>query len=367
MPRFTHLPRNEKEHKNITVYNILKKKGGVSRSDIAELTNINIVSISNYINSFIKTGLAIEKTTGKSSGGRPPVILDLNNDNFRVMGVHVSSSRISGVMIDASVKILNRAEKEISSDIKDAFLDLIGSLKGDADYNSIKGIAVVSEEPEFAGLDNAIKEDAIPIEGRKINIYKEKASIAAAYAQLLAIPEYFENKILYSHDDLGDCALLDDTSFYLSEDTSIEDYSYLKPWGANMSVKNHAIDIVERGVGTEIVHLSGEDTKNITADKVIEAARKNDNVALEILEFLGLSLGVRLAYLVNVFKPKNLILGGGVEKAGDYFLGPLKKSVERLSREEALSGLKIENSALGEDAVTVGAAALIVRELFMGV
>ncbi len=362
MLSFTRIPRNEKEGKNITIYNILREKGGVSRSDISALTKINVVSISNYINTFIKNGLILEKQIGESSGGRPPILLDLNRDNVCVIGLHIRDSYILGVAIDFGIKTVNKIKKDIDSgDLEQAIIDIIDLLK--KDKSNIKGITLVSENTniDITDLEKKIQDKF------QIDLYIDKASISAAYAELILSPGYSATPLLYSYRDIGDCVfLLEDSSFYIWDDKSRDNLAYLRPWNADMGIKNYAREIIEKGVGTEIIHLAGGSIDNITEREVIEAAKKDDNVAIEILEFTGLNLGVRLAYLVNVFKPKRLILGGGIEKAGKYFIEPLKKSIEKLAEDEALKDLKIENSALGEEAVATGAAALIVREAFMG-
>ena len=117
--------------------------------------------------------------------------------------------------------------------------------------------------------------------------------------------------------------------------------------------------------GTEIIHLSGGDAEKITKEMVFEAARKNDSVAQEILEFVGLNLGVRLAYLSNVFKPKTLLLGGGIEKAEDFFIEPLKKSTDMFISQKILKDIKVVKSVSGSDAPLKGAAGLVIREIFM--
>lgn len=362
MLSFTRIPRNEKEGKNITIYNILREKGGVSRSDISALTNINVVSISNYINTFIKNGLILEKQIGESSGGRPPILLDLNRDNAYAIGLHICDSYILGVAVDFGIKTVNKVKRDIDAGhLEQTIIDIIDLLK--KDKTNIKGIALVSEDRniDITDLEKKIQDKF------QIDLYIGKASISACYAESILNAGYPATPLLYSYKDIGDCVfLLEDSSFYAWDDKSQDNLAYLRPWSADRSIKNYAREIIKKGIGTEIIHLAGGSIDKITEKEIIEAARKNDNVAIEILEFTGLNLGVRLAYLVNVFKPKKLILGSGLEKAGKYFIEPLKKSIEKLAKDEALKGLKIENSTLGEEAVATGAAALIVREVFMG-
>jgi glucokinase len=107
------------------------------------------------------------------------------------------------------------------------------------------------------------------------------------------------------------------------------------------------------------------DPKKITKETVIEAAKANDDLATDIIRNAGMNLGVRVAYLVNLFNPEVVVIGGGVEKAGDIILEPVKSTVKKLAFSEQANMVKIITSSLGEDAVALGAAALAVREVFL--
>jgi len=106
----------------------------------------------------------------------------------------------------------------------------------------------------------------------------------------------------------------------------------------------------------------------VSQDAVIGAALHGDAVALEILEFAGLSLGIRIAYLINIYRPETVVIGGGIEKADKFFVVPLKKSVEKLASIDAQKKVSIFSSKNNSTTATcVGAAALCVREIFLGV
>jgi predicted ArsR family transcriptional regulator len=47
----------EKEKRNIDILEILRKRGPISRPDISKEIGINVVTISNYIDDFIKHNL----------------------------------------------------------------------------------------------------------------------------------------------------------------------------------------------------------------------------------------------------------------------------------------------------------------------
>jgi len=98
---------------------------------------------------------------------------------------------------------------------------------------------------------------------------------------------------------------------------------------------------------------------------IVDAALQNDDIALEIIKGAGMNLGVRIAYLVNLFNPETVVIGGGIEKAGELILEPIRKVVRKLSFAKPAGLVRIIPSNLGKDAVALGAAALVRREIFL--
>ena len=88
-------------------------------------------------------------------------------------------------------------------------------------------------------------------------------------------------------------------------------------------------------------------------------------VAVELIGNAAKNLGVRTAHLVNLFNPDVVIIGGGVEKAGDILMDPLRSTIRKYAFEEPMSVVKIIPSLLGENAIVLGAAALAAREVFI--
>jgi glucokinase len=74
---------------------------------------------------------------------------------------------------------------------------------------------------------------------------------------------------------------------------------------------------------------------------------------------------MRIAYLVNLFKPAALIVGGGLETAGSMIMGPIEKTVRRFARSGDFASVKIFPGSIGEGAVSIGALSLAVREVFL--
>jgi len=74
---------------------------------------------------------------------------------------------------------------------------------------------------------------------------------------------------------------------------------------------------------------------------------------------------VRAAYLVNIFGPTLIVIGGGIERAGKIFFEAFKKSAKQFITEKIVKNIKIIPSETGEGACPKGAAFLAMREIFL--
>ena len=65
-----------------------------------------------------------------------------------------------------------------------------------------------------------------------------------------------------------------------------------------------------------------------------------------------------LSSIINLLAPEIIALGGGVSKAGDFLLAPLRKRVAELVLNKSLPHAKIVCAQMGNDAGIIGAALL---------
>lgn len=101
------------------------------------------------------------------------------------------------------------------------------------------------------------------------------------------------------------------------------------------------------------------DPDEITSKDVFDAAMKNDKIALEIFEATGTMLGEAFADFVAFSSPEAIILFGGLTKAGDLIMDPIKRSMEKNMLKVFEGKTKLLFSQLKEsDAAVLGASAL---------
>lgn len=114
-----------------------------------------------------------------------------------------------------------------------------------------------------------------------------------------------------------------------------------------------ANDAVARGDKTMLADL-----KAITAKDVFDAARANDETALRIVQRAAYYLAKSMAMVSLVVNPNRFVVGGGVSKAGDLLLDPVRDAFRKLAPERAQEGVDIVAARLGNDAGMIGAAGL---------
>ncbi|WP_100331298.1 ROK family glucokinase [Bacillus xiapuensis] len=94
----------------------------------------------------------------------------------------------------------------------------------------------------------------------------------------------------------------------------------------------------------------------ITAKLVFDAANEGDELAKRVIHEVAFHLGLALANLANGLNPEKIVIGGGVSRAGDSLLAPLKREVARFAFPRVAQGVEIVPAALGNNAGVIGAA-----------
>ncbi len=103
--------------------------------------------------------------------------------------------------------------------------------------------------------------------------------------------------------------------------------------------------------------------EDITAEKIFEAAKAGDKIALDAFDYTGKVLGMGLANGIAVTSPEAIILFGGLSLAGDFIFKPAKKYMEEYLLNIYKNKIDIIPSALNDkNAAILGASALVWKE-----
>ena len=87
---------------------------------------------------------------------------------------------------------------------------------------------------------------------------------------------------------------------------------------------------------------------------------------LMYLQQTGEYIGIGLTNLVHLLNPTKIIIGGGVSDARDFILPTIRETLAKRGLTKQAKSTEITCSTLGEFSASMGAAALILGEIFEG-
>ncbi len=112
-------------------------------------------------------------------------------------------------------------------------------------------------------------------------------------------------------------------------------------------------------VRTRLWTLCGGDPGRLEAKTVFDGAAAGDRASIELLDAYTTSLAEGTANIINLFQPAVLCVGGGVSRAGEALLRPLReKTAQRVYSRNAKRNTRLVLAQLDNDAGILGAALL---------
>ncbi|MBN2379121.1 ROK family protein [candidate division WOR-3 bacterium] len=97
----------------------------------------------------------------------------------------------------------------------------------------------------------------------------------------------------------------------------------------------------------------------LTPKLLAQAAREGDEVARKIFTEAGERIGRALGNVVQLIDPEVIVVNGGISKAGDLIIEPIRQALKRYTMPLKGRKLRVVRSKLGERAGILGAARLV--------
>ncbi len=138
-------------------------------------------------------------------------------------------------------------------------------------------------------------------------------------------------------------------------------YGCLEAYASGPSIAARARQGLVAGTESLLVDLVEGDLDRISAVTVFEAAVAGDAFADRVVNDTARILGVGVANLINLLNPEAVVLMGGVTRAGEHLLGPLRTEVRTRAFRVAADACRIVPGELIETAGVVGAAGRFLR------
>lgn len=374
--------------------NLIHHSGCISRAAIARETGLSATTVSLLVNVLLESGFVQESGTGKSSGGRPPILVAFNYTFRYLLGIDMGATHLTGVLMDLAGKVAGRCFRpyDVAHDPPGAVEAMFALVEETID-------AAGQTQANVLGMGIAVP---APLEGEQLDRpsgvilpHWEGFDLLGAMRQRLTLPLWVENDANagaiaekwwgkgVAYDNLAYIKLGTGVGGGLITSGAI----YRGDGGTAGEIGHTPIDLegplcrcgkrgcLESYVGAPAlvarvaqlrreagVEDGAKELRSIQA--LIEEARSGDQLCRQALEEAGRYVGVAIANLLNLLNPGLIVLGGELAAAGDFFLDAVRSSVRERAMPKAAQEAEIIFSDMGEDVVAIGAATVALQHAF---
>lgn len=382
-------------HKNILIKrNIIAHmavNGPSTLADLARELHISVPTITKLVGELVDEDIITDNGKVETAGGRRPNIFGLADSAIYFAGVDIGRDNIRYVITDLKNNVI-ASEEDSDFELADnsrclgficdrinAFLDSCGTERG-----KILGMGVCIAgrvNPEighsymyFTSSPKSLKETIEESTG--IRVLLENDTRARCYAEYFSGDNKAEKNMIYLHLGRGVAiGIIADGKLYYGKSGFAGEFGHtpffnneiicacgkkgcLETEVSGIAIEEKMVNEIRKGVNT-ILREKYDNGETIRIDDVVNAAKNDDNLSIELIEEAGEKVGKSTAFLINIFNPELVIIGGNLSYAGDYLMLPLKSSTNKYSLNLVYKDTKFLLSQMGRDASAIGAAMLI--------
>ncbi|MBN2549455.1 MAG: ROK family transcriptional regulator [Anaerolineales bacterium] len=363
--------------------------GGISRAELARQIDLTRSTVSAIVAEFVDTELVREAESGPTTGGRRPILLEINPRRGYVIGIDIGATHVSLVAADFLARVMH--EMELPFDIRKGPQSCLSELnlhvqqlldKAGLSQSQVLAIGVGVPGPVLAESGIVTSPPIMPgWDGYPIRDYLQKLWGCPVSvnndAELGALGEWafgagrVKRHMAYIKvgSGIGAGLILDGRIYRGATGLAGEighltiqehgplctcgNHGCLEALAGGAAIARNAIQAVKAGRRTQLSSI--KPVESITARDVGEAARLGDLVAQQIVADAGGYLGIAIAGVINLSNPSMVIIGGGVAQMGDLLLEPIRHVVRERCLQPAAQAVRITSAVLGRRSSSMGA------------
>jgi glucokinase-like ROK family protein len=387
-----------------TVLDLVRSGTARTRPEIGRMSGLGRTVVTQRVNQLIECGLLEEGSLGPSSGGRAPRELRFRAHAGVVLAAELGATSVAVGVSDLTGQVLTQLEEptdialgpdEVLGHLEELFDRLLSEVASStsSETPSTWGIGIGLPGPvEFAtgrpsappimpGWDGYPVRDRL---ARRFNapVWVDNEVNTMALGELRAGSAKGQRDILYVKigtgigaglisggqlhrgsqgcaGDIGHAAVTEDTSVVCRCGNT----GCLEAFAGGAALAREGLAAATEGRSEFLAEVLAE-TGTVRAVDLSRAAQSGDHASVALLTQAGRLVGSLLATLVSFYNPALVIIGGGVAGSGDLLLAAVRESVYRRSLPLATRELRIARSTLSDEAGLVGAAFMVIDELF---
>lgn len=384
------------------VYESIRRRGVISKMDLKDSSGLTVSTLTRLLDELSEQGLIVEVGLGESTGGRRPILYRTNPDFAYVLGLDISRTRSTLVLCDLHVNKLeahawpmddSMTPERLVQEMACVVPDML-SRRGIRPERVLGlGIGAVGPLDRFRG--QILDPQNFPSPGWKdVDICRmiseqlgfhtslDNGANTAILGEYWADPEHQVEHVLYIHAGVGirsamiaggqlvygavDMEGSAGQMIIQSDGTSPRhpsgNYGSWESYASTYAVERQVRSALKIGRTSSVVKYAGS-VERIKYPHIERALKDGDPLVTELIRQAACYFGIGLANLLNILHPQKVILGGPLLSGNDLFY---KQAIEvALAKTYYASTYQVsfEMSRLGDEAVAIGAAANVIKQL----
>lgn len=401
MKRFN--DQSSQKDKNMKyLYKIIRQYGPVTKGTLLELTGLKQTTCARIIDELLRESIIIESGVDISSGGRKPVMYEVNSSVNYSIGIDISRTFTKVLLLDINLSIKDEAflkmdhtctpEKTIQF-IRNAIVHMLA--KHHINLSQLLGIGVGVIEPfdmEKGIILNSINFHA---EGwSNVNIVDD---LKETFDTKVLINSGVNTAILAEHE-IGLKSLIGDlvyiiagvgirmgvmTNHHLFQGPAVKyekfgnghmavntsgkkcicgNYGCIHTYSTILVLIDEVIDHIKRGHPSLLMKRVNT-PEDIQFDDICWAIEHNDPLCSFIVRDFAYHTGVGIGNIISVFQPSIIILSGPMFNRLDLFYETVQETAkERINRIYPGYDVKFSRGKLGINAAAIGAGSMVIDD-----
>lgn len=386
------------------VYEWIRKWGTISKQEIKELSGLTTSTLTRVLEELVDAGFIVGVGLGDSTGGRPPILYQTNATYAYIFGLDISrvntklilcnmhlekidfhiwkmNERMTPEHLLQEVVLVSKHMMEKHGLKREAILGMGVGAVGPLDRRS--GIITAPQNFPSSGWEH-VEINAWIQEKLGIEVYLDSGANTALLGEYWHDTTDRLEHLLYVHIGVGirSSMMVGGNLVYGAVDMegaagqmiiqtdgipprhTSGNYGCWESYTSIYALEQAAVSYLKQGKES-ILWKKVSCAEEVTLVALEAALREGDLLAKEIFKQSASYFGIGLANVLNILHPQKVILGGSLITGNELFFDSAKQVAIQKTYHYPAYQVIFEKSRLGEDAVAIGAAALVIQQLLV--
>jgi N-acetylglucosamine repressor len=377
----------------VRVLHLLRTRGALSRADIARLTLLTKATASRIIAHLLSRNLVREVGVGRLRRGRRPILYEFNTASAIALGVEVHQEGCQAVVteLDATplrsyaytlpdtkvgsfIDVLERIVAAVRREFPQQLVGIGIGIPGIFDYR--RQTVVLAEHLEWVdvALVNLIRERT------SLNAYVVNRANAAALGEKWYGAGRGRDDLVFINIGAGiKAGIVVGGELYWGSNGSAGEIGHmtivpdgppclcgkrgcLEALASVNAILDRVRGLIRAGRSEALAARFGPAGAALTRPALLLAAEAGDPTVLDALHEAATYIGIGVANMINICNPERVILGGLASQAPPGFADTIRRVALAHAFSISKQATDIVVAELGQDAVAIGAAALLLSD-----